>query len=682
MAPYVNNHTPENDGFELASLFGFLWQKKWRIIFSVILLTSLSYLYIKSKPKIYSASSTILLNENVNYQSGGNDSFGSKTGERLDTFIEFIRSRQFTQQVIEKLKLQESSEFKKLIKNGKRIVDIQTAISVFSNNLKIAKITNTEMLKVTYEAQIAHIAAEVVNQLGPIFFKYQGQIRKYKDNETTRWLDGQLSELKRELDAAENALELFMLENGLINLENQVELTKTEIGKLIDHKLQHDKNLATEKSYIQQITQANNDLDKLVQIPVILNDPLLKSIAARLFEKKLILEEVSKRYKFKHHKYIAANSAVKTVQSNFDLSLSQVLDGIKHTYNSTKIRQQELAEQLDKVRMKHMQLSEHDIELATLERQVAAKLKLYEVFVSRLQEMEIQKDLDKESEFAVVDFAQVPTHPSKPKMLIGLIFSFILSSILSIAFWLFVHLVADKKTRLKQLLKKHNVTLLAEIPKSPKINKKESKRKTKANKNEILYAEAIRSLRAELMVSSNHAHIKSIAFTPVLASKQNSRLSIDLAESFAHIEKTLLIDCDLRNPTIGKEYGLEQLTPGLTNFLSRRNSFSETRYRPKSSQFSIMPSGPIPNDPLMYFTKLRFGAIVKKLASLFERTIIETPPVNSVSDILVISKSVDAVVLRCDLDITDTADLSEAIQRLLNVGVPLLGVVFERGKSI
>ena len=87
------------------------------------------------------------------------------------------------------------------------------------------------------------------------------------------------------------------------------------------------------------------------------------------------------------------------------------------------------------------------------------------------------------------------------------------------------------------------------------------------------------------------------------------------------------------------------INAGLTNFISRRSSFSTSKFREKSSQLSVMPSGSIPSDTLVYLSKPRFGEFIKRLGMLFERVVIETPPVNAYGDALVVSKVVDAVVL-------------------------------------
>ncbi|WP_157828062.1 hypothetical protein [Paraglaciecola sp. MB-3u-78] len=98
-------------------------------------------------------------------------------------------------------------------------------------------------------------------------------------------------------------------------------------------------------------------------------------------------------------------------------------------------------------RSKHTALGTHEFKLASLKRKALATQKLYDVFLSRLQQAEILQDLD-----AGDDFAQIPDKHIKPRVLLGMTFSLILSSIFSLGFWLIIHLIADKKSRFTTLL--------------------------------------------------------------------------------------------------------------------------------------------------------------------------------------------------------------------------------------
>tara|TARA_R110002167_G_scaffold269661_2_gene476181 strand:+ start:6332 stop:8437 length:2106 start_codon:yes stop_codon:yes gene_type:complete len=671
--------------FDLTDLLTFLWQKKWRMIITIAILTSMGSYYVKNLPKVYSATSTILLDEKSDTLtlSGNFGTVSQKESDKLDTFIEFIRSRQFSAKIVEQLNLTDRQEFQKVLENGTLVKDSQTAITILLNNLKLTKIANTEMLKINVESRLAYTAAEIANAIGPTFFDYQNQTHKRKADETTRWLDGQLTTLRSQLDEAEHELENFMQVNGLVDLENQVELVKTEIAKLIEYKLQVDKSVAADYATISQIKAAQGETVKLVQIPAIFNDSLLRDLTAKLTEKELFFDEISKRYKYKHYKYIAAQSAINVLKENYNTALLQVVDGLQYSYINSIGRQNELAKQLEKARLRHTELGRHEMELATLRRKVSAMQQLYDVFLSRLQEAEILQDLDSDGEFAIVDFAQVPEYSSKPKVLLGISFSFILASVFSIGFWFLVHLVADKKTRFKQLLLRQGVPVLAEIPKLPKqkVLSKTSLNTVQPVKD-FVYAEAIRTLRSGLVVRSDDTPIRIVAFTSVSKDHEKSQIPIELAESFGQLEKSMLIDGDMRNPVVGQYFGLGPNAAGLSEFINKQASFSQCMVREKGNQLSIMPSGAGTSDPLVYLSKPRFADFIKKVGVLYERLIIDTPPVNSFSDALVIAKLVDGIILTCDIEKTDSLALIEAVQRLQDAGAPLLGVVFDRSKHV
>ncbi|MBL4630177.1 MAG: GumC family protein, partial [Paraglaciecola sp.] len=521
-------------GFDLSELFGFLWQKKNRIIATICLLTFLGTSYVKKQPKIYSASSTLLFSQESGTFSIGNNfaGLGGNGNNKIDTFIELIRSRQFALKIVEKLQLQTREEFKKNVLDGKRIPDIQNAISKLLKHLKLSKVSNTDMLKVTYESTLAFTAAEVVNTVGPTFFEYQTQVHKNKADETTQWLDGQLFTLSTELESAETELEQFMLANGLIDLKSQVDLIKTEISKMIGHRLSTENIVANNTATMSQISAANGDADKLMQVPIILNNPLLRTLSADLFRKQLELEELSKRYKYKHHKFIAVKGAVDALQANLDQTLIRVVDSFKQEYQTITQRFGELERQLTKARGKHTALGTHEFKLASLKRKVLATQKLYDVFLSRLQQAEILQDLDAGDDFAVVDYAQTPDKHIKPRVLFGMVFSLILSSIFSVGFWLIIHLVADKKARFTTLLRNHGIALLGELPKPEKVNKggnkKEHPKREVPTKIDLIYAESVRALRSVLMVRSDDVPIRTLLLASVMQGEKRTKLAIEL----------------------------------------------------------------------------------------------------------------------------------------------------------
>jgi succinoglycan biosynthesis transport protein ExoP len=674
--------------FDLAELLAFLWLKKFRIVFFTILIVIAGAYHIFNLPKIYTASSTILLGDGEQGFSLSSTiaNFGNDGDAKIDTYIEFIRSRQFIGQVVDELSLVYDLEFRPVSGDVTNEYVRDHAIDVLLEGLSLSRLGDTTLLKVMFSSEKPKTAAAVANTIGPAFFAFQSDMGKQKANATSQWLSQQLVELQTKLAVAEQTLQDFLIDNNLTDVSSKIEIARIEISGLLQERLAIEKMFAEVSASVGQVQLAAGKIEQLVQIPWVLNNQMMISVRRNISAQEQLFAELSKRYKSKHHRYISAVTTLSTLRNEQQSLVLELSAGLMQEFDKLKIRKRSVDNQVESAKKAHGELGKHELQLDRLRREVESTQTLYEVFLSRLRETEILKDLGSSEQFAVIDTASVPVGPSKPRVALLMALVLMFGSLASSGFWLVLHLVSDKKTRFKKLLQMQGLALLGELPKPAKVKNAKTKNSSFEikipTKAEAFYTDSVRVLRSELMVRSDELPIRTLVLTSVQHGKRRSKLAIELAESFAGLEKSIIVDADLRQPQIGIEYGLEQLTPGLTNFISRRSAFSESNFREKGSQLSVMPSGAIPNDPLVYLTKPRFGEFIKKLGVLFEQVIIEAPPVNAYSDTLVVSKLVDAVVLLCDVEVTESADLLEAIQRLQDSGAPLLGVVFENSKNI
>lgn len=670
--------------FDLTDLIGFLWQQKIRIILSSAAIIVAGIYYISGLPLIYSASSRIVLgNDEPSFSlpSAVSD-FGYGSETILDTYIEFIRSRQFIKGVVDEMGLIHAPEFRK---SGAFLSEDEAreyAIDQVLGSLKLNKIGDTYLLKVTYDSKDPKIAADVANFIGPAFFVYHAKINTEKANDTSKWLNDQLETLQNKLMTAEDALQAFIEENQLIGANSQIEFARAEILILLEEKLTIEKTLAALKASLSQIDSAAGNETTLKRVDYIMKQPMMINIRNNLLTQQQVFSQVSKRYKSKHHRYIAANASIIKLESEERQLIEQLIAGIRQNVSTYEQRLESLNFQMSKAEKKHSELSRSELQLTKLRREIDSTQALYEVFVSRLQETQMLKDLGKTNQFSVVDYASIPIYPTKPRKLMLLVVVSFFAAVFSSGFWLLLHLISDKQTRFRNLLNSLDVTVLAQISKYKKVKKKKGIVSIAKHDKNYEYSESIRSLRAEITFREGDTPIRSIAVARVKVGKTKSNIGIDLAESFGHLEKSILVDADMRQPHVGKIYGMEQLTPGLTNFIGRRFSFSDSHYRENGSQLSVMPTGAVPTDPLLYLSKPRFASFVKKLSVLYEHVILEAPEVNQYSDIMVIAKLVDGIVLICDVETTDSPELLEAIQRLRESRAPLLGVVFENAKNV
>jgi succinoglycan biosynthesis transport protein ExoP len=668
--------------FDLTDLVGFLWQQKIRIVLSSAAIIFAGIYYISGLPLIYSASSRIVLGDDEPSFSLPSVVSGLRySGETiLDTYIEYIRSRQFIGGVVDEMGLTRAlrNPSMSLSPDGMR----EYAIDAVLNGLSLNKIGDTYLMRITFDSQDPKMAADIANFIGPAFFEYYAKSNTEKANDTSKFLNDQLATLQNKLVSAEDALQVYIEENQLIGANSQIEFARAEILILLEEKLAIEKTLATVKASLIQIDSAAGDAKTLKRIDYIMKHPVMVNVRNNLLNNQQAFAKVSKRYKSKHHRYIAANAAIKKLESEEWHLIEQLIAGLRQNVATFEQRLESLNFQMNQAEKKHSELSRYELQLTKLRRVIDSTQTLYEVFVSRLQETQMLKDLGKTNQFSVVDYASIPIYPSKPKKLMLLVVVCLFAGVFSSGFWLLLHLISDKQTRFRNLLINLDVTVLAQVSKYKKVKKKKGTVGVARHDKNYEYSESIRSLRAEISFGAGDAPIRSIAVTRVKRGKTKSNIGIDLAESFGQLEKSILVDADMREPHVGNEYGMEQLTPGLTNFIGRRFSFSDSHYRENGSQLSVMPTGAVPSDPLLYLSKPRFAGFVKKLSVLYEHVILEAPEVNLYSDIMVIAKLVDGIVLICDVETTDSPELLEAIQRLRESRAPLLGVVFENAKNV
>jgi receptor protein-tyrosine kinase len=678
------NQAQTESSFDLAELLAFFWFKKFRIAFVTLVITVAGAYHIYNLPKIYTASSTILLGDGEQgfSLSASVANFGGYGDTKIDTYLEFIRSRQFIGQVVDELKLNFDPEFRPVSIGVTDEYARDHAINVLLGGLSLSRLGDTTLIKVMFSSENPKTAAVVANEIGPAFFKFQSEMGKQKANDTSQWLSEQLAELQTKLATAEQTLQDFLVDNNLTDVSSQIEISRVELSGLLQERLAIEKKFAEVSAGVGQIELAASDISQLLQVPWISNNQVMISLRRNISNQEQLFAELIKRYKSKHHRYISAMTILTTLRNERAVLAEELASGLKLEYAKLQTRKKEVNSQIASAKQVHGELGKHELQLERLNREVDSTQTLYEVFLSRLQETEILKDLGNSEQFAVIDSASVPVGPSKPRVALLTALVLIFGAMASSGFWLILHLVSDKKSRFQNLLNKMDIPVLAQIPKYKKVKQKSGVITIAKKGVNFEYSEAVRSLRAEITFRGHETPIRVIAIARVISTKTKSNLGVELAESFGHLEKSILVDADMRQPFVGQEYGMEKLTPGLTNFIGRRVSFSDANYREPGSQLSVMPCGSIPSDPLLYISKPRFAGFVKKLAVLYEHVILETPEVNLFSDTIVISKLVDGVVLLCDLEMTDSADLLESIQRLQESRAPLLGVVFENAKNI
>jgi capsular exopolysaccharide synthesis family protein len=361
-------------------------------------------------------------------------------------------------------------------------------------------------------------------------------------------------------------------------------------------------------------------------------------------------------------------------------------------FTAAQAREAMLGKALEQQKLEDNQLNEKAIEYSILRRDLDANRTLYEGLLQKLKEAGVTAGL-RSSNIRIVDNARVPTFPVVPNtgrnLAIGL-FAGLLSGIL------LALLLETLDTTVRTTEEAQSLTglpalgfiphsnLLSGISHSSRFltsrsaatsNPDPSRPAAQLRPNSEV-AESFRSLRTSILLSSAVERPRMIMLTSPMPQEGKTTTCVNLAIVLAQRGgKVLLVDADLRRPGIHRAFGLSN-SAGLSSVLAGLDSFENVvQDYPPLSNLSILSTGPTPPHPAELLGSDRMQELLQGFRLSYDQVILDSPPVNLVTDPAVLSPFMDAVFLVVRSGKTSKNALRHAREQLLRIKAPLTGIV-------
>ncbi|ALS98659.1 GumC family protein [Lacimicrobium alkaliphilum] len=670
-------HNPAQDnGFSAGQLLLFLWGRKWRILLMAGVITALLGYFILQLPKVYQASSTLLLGgADKGMPLSGLNLLPNAKDAKMETYNEFMHSRAFAQILIDELELDQKPEY-----SGSDADNLRR----FQGNLSINQVRNTDMLKVSFASYSPELAQQVANSIGPAFFEFHAKLQQQKVLNSSERLNIQLVEIQARLSETEQNYQQYLDNNNIVDLKAQISMQQDQVSELVKEQLKQQQQLSEARIHLDQIKAAGDDYQAILSHPWVIKSTQVEQSRRHYITQNNLMAQVTQRYKYKHPKYQRAARNLQDAEQELHKRIDEQVKALRQFIQAVEARDQELSKEINRNKAAIRKLGEHQLTMARLEQEMTGTQKIHEAFMAKLQEMEMLKDMGDNKEFAVVDKAQLPDVPSKPNTRGMLFFAGCFAFVFSSGFWFVLSLVGDQYARLMHEVKLLDLPVLAMLPKLGKSHRKRKARPLRARLGETdyHYSEGIRTLRTAILINHDLPANSIIAITSVKPRQGKASIISNLADSLSNIEPVLLADIDLRAPSMATAYNLETSQPGITDFFEGKAKISRCLYRRNNNQLTLLPSGGIPSDPLALISTNKFRDFLRRLNSKFPRILMEAPPVQSVSDALILSRLADGVIVVCDMENTQSGELTEMVQNLRETNTLLLGVVLNKVKKL
>jgi len=681
------------DDVALKEVLSPLWSRRWKILFFTLLMTLVVVFYVSLLKPSYKATAILQIGSQIpsntlSINEAFNESKASQ--EQIQTQYELLRSRKFAERVISRLNLTEHEEFNSGKYNDKipflanrykstTSPKINKVVSAFRQRLTITPISGTELVKITFVSYSPKLAKRVANQIGQTYLQYQDEIHSASKETTSQWLVDQLEELGKKLELSEQALQAYRESAGIVDIKGIDGLVSAELTELTSSAIQASRKEDDLKVTYQYIQKHKGSFHELVELQEISrqNSYLQLHRAKEILQRKI--NELSKRYGPKHPKMIALEAELSSLQKSLQKQVNDLVITFEKNYFSAVEKVKATNVRLAKAKENYLRLSRSKNKFSQLEREVDTNKELYSNYLVRLKEADAMGNYKANFYVRFIDKAITPKSKFAPNKTLIVVMSFILALATISIIIIMRELLMDTLNSRRKLESFNEAEILAVLPKFKSKNlNSEGKDYYKDNR----FTEAIRTLRTSLLFSGERKVPKVIAITSSVPNEGKSTVALQLARSFGEMEKVLLIEADMRHPTVAKNLDLDLHRPGLSNLLAKTHQINECIVRDKNVKLDILTSGISPANPLAFLSMKRFSMLIKVFGNFYDRIIIETPPVNAVSDAVIISRLVDSVLYVVHGGKTKREQITSGLRMLRQVNAPVAGVVVNHSENI
>lgn len=608
------------------------------IVFIVVLIGTLS------TTPIYKASTKVLIekvepaNLTLPYPY-----YAPYEPEFYETQYQLIKSTSVALKVVKALSLENTYELyfkgEKINPRGNK-TKADILADIISSGIVVTPVKNSKIVTISFMSTNPEFAALVANSVAKAYIEEILDMRMSSSRYSIEWMSKKAEEEKAKLEKSEKALQEFMKANDIVTLQDRLAITPEKLSEFNTQLIRAEmKRKELEGLYNKVSSISIKDAET---IPYIASDPTIQSLRNQKLKAEQNIEELSKKYGSKHPAMLKAQEELKVIDLKREQEIKRVIASIKNEYELARNNENTLRRTLAGTKSEAISMNEKYIQYNTLAREVETNRQLYDALIKKLKEESVTQQVQTVNVW-VVEKAEKPDSPVKPRKFLNILLGIIVGLFGGVGLAFFFEYLDNTVKTPEDVESRIGVPVIGAVPLLEE--KGENIEEIILKEPQSVYSESYKSIRTGILLSSATKPPQNILITSMAPEEGKTVTSVNLSLTIARSGySVVLVDSDLRKPRVHQIFRLNNMS-GLSTYLAGATPDIDTILKTPLMNLTVIPAGPLPPNPSELLSSQRMTKLFETLNERFDLAILDSPPLMTVTDGLILSNLVDGTII-------------------------------------
>ena len=721
-SPYPGGGANERSMFgedvtiDLVSIANMLRRRKWLIMTVTALGTAVAALVGMKLTPEYTAKTSVMIDPRQLQVTNIEQVLSGLTVDdsTMATHIGLLQSRDFVSQVMSDLNLFDDPEFNPALTEE----ETQTALPSFlepierlvarmpmewliatglasqsepvleseaptlarekalGNFLKRASFTTdgtSYLITINFTSEDPEKAAVVANRIANLYVDEQLATKQSATTRASGWLEGQIVKLREEVRNAEEAVERFKAENDIVQAGEST-INDAQLADINRELITARAAMAEQQAKLRLVRDLRSNPNALESVGDVANSPIIQRLREQETDLDRQESELRTLYGERHPRMVQLQDEKAKIGTRLRAEVERITRQLENDVRVAQTRVSSIEGQLGSMTRRTVKDRGAEVELRELERIAVTNRTLYEQFLQRFKETSDQQEIV-EPDARVVAVAAPPVNPSTPGTKVfaaaGFTLSFLMGSLLA----LLLERLDRGLRSAREVEEALGLGTLGLVPRVERLRRNQRPHQYLREKPLSSYAEAVRGVHTALKLSNPSQPPKVVLVTSSLPEEGKTTLAVSLATLVARSQKrVLLIDLDLRHPSVHRELG-RQVSGGVVEYMAGERTLQEVIHNDTDSGLHFLPVKAQTTTPTDLLESEKMRELVQMCRESYDLVVIDSAPVASVNDTRLAAQLADKVVFVVHWGKTIESAACDSLRSLREAGIEPAGVV-------